>query len=144
MADKVIMEIFVEIDSAAVSTLKTPTAEVRMIPFSGTVKGELFHGVVCKGATDTQRVNLSGVRHMSARYMLEGEDHTGAKCHIFVENNGWFDGMPMPFKTVPTFITDSAALAPYLHQNKFRGEGHPWEKGVLIRMFEVDPDVPGT
>lgn len=140
MADKLIMEVFVEFDGE-VASLKTPTAEVVMIPFVGTVKGEIFNGRVCKGGVDTQRVNLSGVRHMSARYMLDGEDYTGAKCHIFIENNGWFDKIEMPFKTVPTFITDSTALAPYLHQNKFRGEGHPWEKGVLIKMFEVDTAV---
>ena len=140
MADKLIMEVFVDFDGE-IKTLKSPTAEVTMIPFVGTVKGELFNGVVCKGGVDTQRVNLSGVRYMSARYMLEGKDYTGAECRIFVENEGWFEELVMPFKTVPTFITDSAALAPYLHQNKFRGEGHPREGGVLIKMFEVCPDA---
>jgi len=136
MADKLIMEVFVEFDGE-ICSLKTPTAEVTMIPFTGTVRGEIFNGRVLRGGTDTQRVNLSGVRHMSARYMLDGEDYTGAKCRIFVENNGWFEEMKMPFKTVPTFVTDSAALAPYLHQNRFRGEGHPWENGVCIRMFDT-------
>lgn len=138
MADKLIMEVLVEINEAEISELKTAMAEVVMIPFSGTVRGEIFNGKVCKGGVDTQRVNLSGVRHMSARYMLEGTDYTGVPCRIFVENNGWFEGMPMPFKTVPTFLTDSAALAPYLHQNKFRGEGHPRENGVCIQIFEVN------
>jgi len=137
MADKLIMEVFVEFDGE-ICSLKTSGQEVTMIPFTGTVRGEIFNGRVLHGGTDTQRVNLSGVRHMSARYMLDGEDYTGAKCRIFIENNGWFEEMKMPFKTVPTFLTDSAALAPYLHQNKFRGEGHPWEKGVCIKLFEVD------
>ncbi len=84
-------------------------------------------------------MNLSGVRHMLARYMLEGTDHTGAACRIYVENNGWFtDGeVKAAFRTVPTFMTDSAALAPYLHRNSFVGEGTPDDLGVVIRLYEV-------
>lgn len=138
MADKLIMEVLVEINKDDISELKTATAEVVMIPFSGTVQGEIFNGKICKGGVDTQRVNLSGVRHMSARYMLEGTDYTGGACRIFVENNGWFEKFSTPFKTVPTFLTDSSVLTPYLHQNKFRGEGHPRENGVCIKIFEVN------
>ena len=140
MADKLIMEVHVVSDGKDVSVLKGPAGEVVMIPFGGTVQGEIFHGVVCPGGVDCQRVNLAGVRHMSARYMLEGTDYTGEKCRIFVENNGYFTEMQMPFQTVPTFITDSKTLAPYLHRNKFRGEGHPREGGVCIRFFEVDAE----
>ena len=125
MADKLIMEVLVSIEGKDVSFLKGPAGEVVMIPFGGTVQGEIFNGVVCPGGVDCQRVNLTGVRHMCARYMLEGTDSAGEKCHIFVDNNGWFNGMQSPFQTVPTFMTDSKTLAPYLHQNKFRGEGHP-------------------
>jgi hypothetical protein len=35
-------------------------------------------------------------------------------------------------------MTDSKALAPYLHTRKFRGEGHPAEDGVDIIFFEVE------
>ena len=138
MADKLIMEVLVSIEGKDVSFLKGPGGEVVMIPFGGTVQGEIFNGVVCPGGVDCQRVNLTGVRHMCARYMLEGTDSAGEKCHIFVDNNGWFTGMQSPFQTVPTFMTDSKTLAPYLHQNKFRGEGHPREGGVTIKFFEVD------
>ena len=138
MADKLIMEVLVSIEGKDVSFLKGPAGEVVMIPFGGTVQGEIFNGVVCPGGVDCQRVNLTGVRHMCARYMLEGTDSAGEKCHIFVDNNGWFNGMQSPFQTVPTFMTDSRTLAPYLHQNKFRGEGHPREGGVTIKFFEVD------
>ena len=140
MADKHIMEVLVSIEGKDVSFLKGPAGEVVMIPFGGTVQGEIFNGVVCPGGVDCQRVNLTGVRHMCARYMLEGTDSAGEKCHIFVDNNGWFTGMQSPFQTVPTFMTDSKTLAPYLHQNKFRGEGHPREGGVTIKFFEVIPD----
>ena len=138
MADKLIMEVLVSIEGKDVSFLKGPAGEAVMIPFGGTVQGEIFNGVVCPGGVDCQRVNLTGVRHMCARYMLEGTDSAGEKCHIFVENNGWFTGMQSPFQTVPTFMTDSKTLAPYLHQNKFRGEGHPREGGVTIKFFEVE------
>lgn len=140
MADKLILQINVVMDFSDVSALHGPGGEVVMIPFGGTAEGEIFNGTVCKGGVDTQRVNLAGVRHMSARYMLDGTDNTGAHCRIFIENNGWFESMSMPFKTVPTFITDSKALAPYLHRSKFRGEGHPGEKGVTIKLFEVDAE----
>ena len=135
--DKLILEIAVDIDGKNVSFLSGAGGEVVMIPFTGTASGEIFNGTVAPGACDTQRVNLAGVRHMSARYMLTGKDHTGADCNIFIENNGWFTEMQTPFPTVPTMLTDSKALAPYLHANHFRGEGHPRDGGVLIKIFEV-------
>ncbi len=137
MADKLILEIKVTIDPAEVSAFKGPAGEVVCIPFGGEAEGEIFRGKVRPGAVDTQRVNLAGVRHMSARYVLDGTDSAGEHCSIFIENNGWFESASMPFKTVPTFLTDSKTLAPYLHANKFRGEGHPREGGVLIKLFEV-------
>ena len=138
MADKLILQIHVTMDMKDCSFLKGPAGEVVMIPFGGTAEGEIFNGVVRPGGVDCQRVNLAGVRHMSARYLLEGEDSAGEKCHIFIENNGWFETQSMPFKTVPTFITDSKTLAPYLHTNKFRGEGHGEQGGILIKFFEVE------
>ena len=76
---------------------------------------------------------------MSARYILTGTDRDGRDCHIYVENNGWFtDGArPTPFRTVPTFITDSPALAPLLHRNQFVGEGLRDESGLWIRFYEL-------
>lgn len=138
MNDRLVMEIFVKIDFAAVSQLEGTAGSAIMIPFGGTVSGELFSGIVLPGGVDTQVVDVNGVRHMSARYMLDGRDQTGAQCRIYVENNGHFPkDEPMPFKTVPTFITDSTALAKYLHGHIFRGEGHPWEDGVVIKIFEI-------
>ena len=138
MEDKLIMEIFVTIDSKEMSQLDCHNMSVLMIPFSGTVSGDIFNGIVLPGGVDTQVVNVNGVRHMSARYMMDGVDNTGTKCKIYVENNGYFSkDTPMPFKTVPTFYTDSKALEPYLHCRKFRGEGHPDENGVVIKMYEV-------
>ena len=138
MQDKLIFEVTVDIDPALVSQLKGPAGEVLMIPFSGTVKGEIFNGRVLPGGVDTQTVDQNGVRHMSARYMLEGIDKNREQCRIYIDNHGWFTGeMAMPFKTIPTFFTDSKALAPYLHSNKFRTEGHPHQGGVTIKVFEI-------
>ena len=138
MNDKLIFEIAVDIDPAQVSHLNSPAGEVVIIPFSGTVTGELFQGRVLPGGVDVQTVDQNGVRHMSARYLLEGTDKTGQPCRIYVDNNGWFTGeMVMPFLTIPAFRTDSQSLADYLHSNKFRAEGHPREGGVTIKVFEI-------
>lgn len=134
-----ILEICVQTDPAGTVILTGEIGTVKMIPFKGTVEGPLFTGVVEPCGVDTQITNQNEVRHMSARYMLTGKDNTGADCHIYIENNGWFtDGArPTPFKTVPTFITDSKALAPYLHRNQFVGEGLREEKGLFIRFYEL-------
>lgn len=139
MEKKLILEIRVTIDSREISRLSGQGGSVVLIPFGGSVTGEIFSGRICPGGVDVQRVNLSGVRHMFARYMLEGSDYTGAACRIYVENNGWFaDGTAeKTFRTVPSFVTDSAALAPYLHRNCFVGEGTPDSGGVMIRLYEV-------
>ncbi len=139
MEKKLILEIRVTIDGKEISRLSGPGGSVVLIPFGGTAAGEIFRGRVCPGGVDVQRVNLGGVRHMLARYMLEGSDYTGASCRIYIENNGWFDdgSVPAVFRTVPAFITDSTALAPYLHRNCFVGEGIPDDQGVLIRLYEV-------
>jgi hypothetical protein len=138
MHDKLIFEVAVKIDPTQISQLKGSAGEVLMIPFGGMVEGEFFNGQVLPGGVDTQIVDQNGVRHMSARYMLEGVDKNGEKCRIYIDNNGWFSGeLVMPFKTIPTFFTDSKTLATYLHSNKFRAEGHPRQGGVTIKIFEI-------
>ena len=116
---------------------------VVMIPFAGEVDCPLFHGVVEPCGVDTQVANAAHVRHMSARYMLTGKDSEGNDAHIYVENNGWFDDSPgapraMPFRTVPTFYTDSKVLAPYLHRNQFTGEGSVEDGQLWIRFYEIE------
>ena len=142
MTDKLIMEVCVELEPEKVVGLTGANCTVKMLPFVGTVKGEIFNGVVAPGGVDTQVTNAVGVRNMSARYMLVGKDKDGKDCRIYVDNEGWFTNgeQPRPFTTVPTFLTDSACLAPYLHQNKFRGEGHPGEKGPTIKFYEIIGD----
>ena len=134
-----LLHILVQTNPAATVTLTGETGTVRMIPFTGTASGPLFEGIVEPCGVDTQITNQNEVRHMSARYMLTGTDHTGAACHIYIENNAWFtDGAaPKPFRTVPTFITDSKALSPILHRNQFVGEGLVEEDGLHIRFFRL-------
>lgn len=135
-----ILEILVETDPANTVELDSEIGHVKMIPFKGTVNCALFTGIVEPCGVDTQVTNQNEVRHMSARYMLTGKDSDGADCHIYIENNGWYtDGArPRPFHTVPTFITDSKKLAPYLHRNRFIGEGLRDEQGLWIRFYEID------
>ena len=96
MEKRLILEIDVTIEPAAISRLTGPGGEVVSIPFGGTARGEIFRGEICPGACDVQTVNLSGVRHMCARYMLRGEDGEGRPCRIFIENNGWFQDPMAP------------------------------------------------
>lgn len=136
-----VIEVLVETDPAATVELESEIGHVKMIPFKGTVRGPLFTGIIEPCGVDTQVTNQVEVRHMSARYMLTGADHTGAPCHIYVDNNAFFtDGArPRPWHSAPTFITDSKALAPVLHRNKFIGEGLREEDGFLhIRFYEVE------
>ena len=137
MERNLVFDIAIESNGPAVH-LSSETGAVDMIPFGGTVRGEIFQGIVEPCGVDTQVLNQAGVRHMSARYMLTGQDSQGQEAHIYVENNGWFpEGAPMPFHTVPTFLTDSPALAPYLHRNQFEGEVHSLEDGLHIYFYEI-------
>ena len=140
MEKKPVMDLKIEFNGPVLN-LKGEVAEVVMIPFKGTVKGEIFNGIIEPCGVDTQVVNAARVRHMSARYMLTGKDHSGVDAHIYVENNGWFDdGAMIPgssFCTVPTFYTDSPVLASYLHSSRFTGEGSMEEDGLHIRFYEV-------
>ena len=134
-----IMEILVQTDKAGTVMLSGEIGVVKMIPFKGTVQGPIFNGIVEPCGVDTQITNQNEVRHRSARYMLTGQDKRGQACHIYIENNGWFtDGArPVHCKTVPTVITDSKALAPYLHSNQFVGEGKRDDSGLWIRFYEL-------
>lgn len=135
-----ILEILIQTNPSGSVELKSEIGCVKMIPFKGTVLGPLFTGIVEPCGVDTQVTNQNEVRHMSARYMLTGKDYAGQDCHIYVENNGWFtDGArPTPFRTVPSFITDSKVLAPLLHRNQFVGEGIRETDGLWIRFYQLE------
>ena len=137
MSGKPIMDIKIDFNGPALH-MTCENGAVDMIPFSGSVSGELFSGIVEPCGVDAQVVNPAGVRHMSARYMLTGVDADGRACHIYVENDAWFEGdVQMPFRTTPTFMTDSPRLAPYLHRSGFVGEGVNGPDGLHIRFYEA-------
>ena len=143
---KQILDIKIEFNGQTVS-LETESGAVTMIPFKGYVAAsDIFSGIVEPCGVDTQVVNAARIRHMSARYMLTGKDCEGNDCHIYSENNGFFDewdghAAPDPakpmFRTVPTFITDSPVLKDYLHTRKFLGEGWGKEDGLHILFYEI-------
>ena len=134
-----VLEILVDVDRQGIVEFESEIGHVKMIPFKGTVNCQLFHGIIEPCGVDTQVTNQNEVRHMSARYMLSGKDEDGRDCHIYVENNAWFTegAQPKPFRTVPTFITDSPKLAAVLHRNQFVGEGLRDERGLWIRFYEL-------
>jgi len=140
MKDKMIMEFHITIDRSEITRMKAKNGLVTVIPFGGSVDSELFRGTVRPGAADIQVTNAGGTRHMCARYIFEGVDRTGAACHLFVDNNGYFerDHMPRPFEATPTFMTDSEALADYLHGAHFRAEGYGNDQGVDIRIYDIN------
>ena len=134
------MELLVQTNPDGIVELKNELGSVRMIPFSGTATGPWFHGIIEPCGVDTQITNAADVRHMSARYMLTGEDYTGKPCHIFVQNEAWFtDGArPKPWRSVPSFLTDSMALAHIFHHRDFIGEGIRDNQGLHIRFYRID------
>mgnify|MGYP000253557531 CR=1 FL=1 len=110
---------------------------VVMILFTGHATGEYFEGTVLDGGVDTQVISDHGTRHtLSARYMLQGRDHTGQPCEIYIENNGTFnkDLKDVLFRTCPKIITNSQALSFFNHA-LLVGEGRPTESGVDITIF---------
>lgn len=102
---------------------------VAMVPFTGEASGPYFQGRITGTGTDTQRIGKDGSFRLSARYMLEGRDHTGKDCHIFIENNG----SSMDHCT-PSIVTDSDALSSWEEETLFsRVEG--WEDGVKVHIY---------
>ena len=109
------------------------SSDVVMIPFSGTASGPLFSGRIISPGVDTQKIRKDGGIRLSARYMLEGTDPEGARCRLFIENQGnWTEGF------VPKVVTDSPALA-WLESEPLCATIDGTPRGVLIRIFRQRP-----
>ena len=134
-----VMRVHVCIKSDDNRILTCKKGQITMIPFTGTVEGTIFNGIVCPGGCDVQLENNAQVRHMCARYMLEGKDSDGEPARIYIENNGWFtDGIfPQPFTAVPVFYTDSEKLAAFFDENEFIAKGYPGENGPDICFYRL-------
>ena len=102
---------------------------IAMIPFTGEASGPYFQGRVIGTGTDTQRIHKDNTILLSARYMLEGRDHTGRDCRIFIENNG-----TSPDRCIPTVVTDSDALA-HWEDAKLSSRVENWGDGVKVHIF---------
>ena len=99
-----------------------------MVPFTGTAEGSGFTGKVVGTGYDTQKILPDGTWLLSARYILEGTDSTGAYCKIFIENESCEDGIIRPRIT-----TDSSELA-FLEDERMHSEIEPVEGGVVIKI----------
>ncbi len=104
--------------------------KVCMVPFTGMATGELFTGRIIGTGVDTQKFIKGQSGQLSARYMLEGKDYTGATCRIFIENSlhdeaGWH----------PMIVTDSEALS-YLEDANLIATVDGIEGGVLVQVYE--------
>ena len=137
---KLVFDFHITLHPDKISAMDATNGKVVMIPFDGEVESPLFTGKTVPGGIDVQVENAAGIRHMCARYMFRGVDAEGNACHLFVDNNGYFepghDGSK-PFHTCPTLMTDSTALAPYVEGAHFRAEGHMKEDGLHILVFDT-------
>ena len=88
--------------------VESECATVQMISFDGRCDGDYFRGEILPGGVDTQIYYKDQPSKLSARYLVQGIDHTGRGCRIFIENNGiMYDGETI---TRPVIYTDSIAL----------------------------------
>ncbi len=124
-----ILKIDVELDE--VYEVIGTTGRVSMLLFHGSCDCDNFHGKILPGGVDTQKEPLDKGRSLSARYILEGTDRDGNRCHIFVENNK----AAGDDTTKPVIYTDSRCLK-WLETADLYGivEGKPG--GVIISFCE--------
>lgn len=139
MSPQPVLEIAVTIRREDCTSFDTPNGHVTIIPFAGEATG-IITGTVRPGGVDVQVTDAAGVRHMCARYVIEGVDDAGDPCHLYVENNAYFErgSKSSPFHATPTFRCDSPTRAAFFHGAHFRAEGHPAPGGVRIKIFDLD------
>lgn len=113
--------------------MENQDAIVKMILFDGESHCDIFNGMVLNGGVDTQVIEKSGKSRISARYLLEGQDASGEKCRIFIENNGTIneDGK---IETVPVIMTDSKRIK-WIEKEIVYGDVVPDENGIKIRFM---------
>lgn len=109
--------------------VRSRSCEVNMISFGGTASGAYFNGKIIGTGVDTQKIT-SGEALLSARYMLEGCDCTGAPCRIFIENNG-----TDLLHCTPQIVTDSKALS-HWENAELSASVEPCDGGVTVRIYK--------
>ena len=119
-----------------VHTLDSTPRSVRMLPFHGSCESTLFHGTILPGGMDTQVDFAPGQGTLSARYMLEGTDATGAPCKLYIDNSA-VSRTDRDTVTHPRIITDSAALK-WLEIAALTGRIEPKDDHLEIVINSVD------
>ncbi|WP_167958242.1 hypothetical protein [Anaerosporobacter faecicola] len=127
------MELLLTIDVIIEKSLHVigHTKDICMIPFTAKANGPYFQGNTIGACVDTQKIEKTGECLLSARYMLEGIDHEGNPCHLFIENNARDLA-----HCCPTIVTDSACLAEW-ETTSLTGIGEPTKDGVIIRIYKT-------
>lgn len=128
-----VLKLFIDVE--AFDEVKGNTGDVLLISFRGHVDCELFKGVIEKNGVDTQIQYHGKQRTLSARYIVNGEDKTGSKCHIFIENNGVINENGQ-IVTTPRIITDSKELA-WLETAELSGEVESGANGLIIHIYKA-------
>ncbi len=107
-----------------------------MLPFTGECDSPLFKGKILPGAADTQRIGPDGRGALSARYTLEGVDHQGQPCRLFIDNAALLgkEGIGV---TRPTIRTDSASLR-WLETADLRGAIEHFPDRIEIVLSSED------
>ena len=94
--------------------VESECATVQMISFDGRCDGDYFRGEILPGGVDTQIYYKDQPSKLSARYLVQGIDHTGRGCRIFIENNGiMYDGETItgcPSTTVRVPYIDAVSI----------------------------------
>ena len=116
--------------------LDSPSAGVRMLPFTGTAKSKLFTGKVLPGGVDTQVFPEADRGSLHARYMLEGKDFTGKPCKLFIDNRAMMQ-KGAETVTYPRIYTDSEALR-YLETADLTGSLDFSDDGLTIVIHSQD------
>lgn len=122
------------VDITGATQVQGARGSSNMVAFTGRVECDNFHGVILPGGVDTQ-IMVNGHLTLSARYVLEGTDHTGHGGRIFIENNGETDDPAAPMTTHPRIFTDCPALQ-WLEAADLYGTLEPrGTDGVCIHIF---------
>lgn len=104
------MEILrIQIQLGETLALDSPSAGIRMIPFTGFCDSTIFKGKVLPGGMDTQVFPSPDKGTLSARYMLEGVDEENKQCKLYIDNSAIMQ-QGRETITFPRIKTDSAAL----------------------------------
>lgn len=125
------MEILrIQIQLGETLALDSPSAGVRMIPFTGFCESTIFRGKVLPGGMDTQVFPSPDRGTLSARYMLEGVDEKGLPCKLYIDNSAVMEN-GRETVTFPRIKTDSEALR-WLETADLQGRIEGKENGLDI------------